>query len=69
MLVNRRGCIIEASLNNGIFNATHFLRWGGRKIFDCGIDSRDISWSLEDFRTFYENAHWRIDQVVRISEK
>jgi len=60
----RKGRVIEASLNNGIFNATHFLRFGGRKIFDYGIDSSAMSWKPQEFVDFYSRAVWRIDQIV-----
>lgn len=55
---------VEASLNDGIFNATHFIRFGGRKIFDTGIDSQEISWSINDFVSYYENTFWKIDQII-----
>lgn len=55
---------IEASLNNGRFNATHFLRFGVRKLFDCGIDSAEVSWNVKDFLAFYSKASWRVDQIV-----
>ncbi len=55
---------IEASLNDGIFNATHFIRFGGRKIFDTGIDSREVSWNEAEFVSFYEKSFWKIDQIL-----
>jgi len=64
ILSARRTRWLEASLNNGTFNATHFLRFGGRKIFDCGIDSEEVSWDIESFLAFYSQAYWRIDQIV-----
>ncbi len=63
-LITNRDRVIEASLNDGVFNATHVLRYGGRKIFDCGIDSEVISWRPKDFLDFYPSAFWLIDQVV-----
>lgn len=59
-----RNKFVEASLNDGIFNATHFIRFGGRKIFDTGIDSQEISWSINDFVSYYENTYWKIDQII-----
>ena len=55
---------IEASLSSGRFSATHFLRFGGRKLFDCGIDSAEVSWDIKDFMAFYSGAYWKLDQVV-----
>lgn len=54
---------IEVSLNDGTFNATHILQPRKNKVIDCGIDSRDVSWELEDFIEFYRFAHWKIDQI------
>lgn len=56
---------VEASLNNGMFNATHLVRFGGRKIFDIGIDSQEVSWKVEEFVSFYEMSFWKIDQIVK----
>jgi hypothetical protein len=55
---------IEASLNYGATNMTHFLEFGGRKIFDIGIDSAEVSSDPEEFLAFYAEAYWRIDQIV-----
>ena len=57
--------VYEVSLNNGFFNATHFLSFGGRKIFDIGIDSQEITWFPDDFISFYYQAYWIVDQVVK----
>lgn len=64
MLLGKAGHTIEASLNDGSFNATHLLTFEGRKIFDCGIDSAEVSWDIEVFSAFYSQAHWRVDQLV-----
>ncbi|HDP68906.1 MAG TPA: hypothetical protein ENN20_10485 [Candidatus Marinimicrobia bacterium] len=56
--------VIEVSLNNGFFNATHFLSFGGRKLYDVGIDSQDITWLPGDFASFYRGAFWKIDQII-----
>ena len=64
ILIASKAKTIEASLNNSAVNATHFLRFGGRKIFDCGIDSRSVSRDVEKFLSFYSQAYWRVDQIV-----
>ncbi len=54
---------IEASLNDGRFNATHFFILGRRKLFDCGIDSATVSWNIQEFLTFYLSVmtfHWNV---------
>lgn len=56
---------VEASLNDGIFNATHLIRFGGRKFFDTGIDSKEVSWKENDFLNFYTLANWKIDQIIK----
>jgi hypothetical protein len=58
------GYFVEASLNDGLLNATHILRFGGRKIFDIGIDSRESTWKPEEFADFYPRANWRLDQII-----
>lgn len=64
LLMQDHGRFVEASLNDGIFNATHFLRFGGRKVFDTGIDSVTVSWKKSDFLFHYSQAKWKIDQIV-----
>lgn len=64
LLLLFKGRTIEASLNNGIFNATHFLNYGGKKIFDCGIDDAPMSWYPQEFLAFYPKSIWGIDQIV-----
>ena len=54
----------EVSLNNGVFNATHFLRFGGRKIYDIGIDSQQSLWNISEFTAWYNEANWLVDQIV-----
>jgi len=64
IMINLQNHTIEASLNNGTFNATHFLRFGGRKVYDCGIDSADISWNIDEFLRHYPQAFWKIEQIA-----
>ncbi len=63
LILNKHTCY-EVSLNNGIFNATHFLRFGGKKIHDIGIDSKLCVWNKEEFSKMYPKAKWLIDQIV-----
>jgi len=65
ILFDRKTRWIEASLNDGTFNATHMLQSYGYQVMDCGIDSRDVRWRIEDFTAFYKDARWRIDQISR----
>ena len=46
------------------FRATHMLVFGGKKIFDTGIDSQETKWSPEEFVEFYPKAYWLIEQIV-----
>jgi AAA15 family ATPase/GTPase len=55
---------VEASLNNGKFNATHFIHLHKRRIIDCGIDSRDVIWTIKNFISYYRNAYWKLDQIL-----
>ncbi|MBN1218530.1 MAG: hypothetical protein JXM69_06370 [Anaerolineae bacterium] len=63
-LIQHKGKFVEASMSNGIFKATHILRFGGRKIFDTGIDSQEVTWTPQEFIDFYPKAYWMIEQVV-----
>jgi len=64
LLTADKNVVFEASLNNGVFNATHFLRFGGRKIYDIGIDSQQNVWNVSEFVEWYPKAMWLIDQIV-----
>ena len=64
ILSRHRKIFFEVSLANGYFCATHFLAFGGKKIYDTGIDSKDIKWSIDEFIGFYPSAIWRIDRVI-----
>ena len=63
-LTENKGKYVEASMNNNIFKATHMIIFGGRKIFDTGIDSQEISWKPQEFIEFYQKAHWLVEQIV-----
>lgn len=64
LLVANKGRVIEASLTNGYFNFTHFMDFGGRVIYDMGIDSEEVSRRPHEFLERYQNEWWRIDQIV-----
>lgn len=54
----------EVSLSNKYFRATHFMTFGGKKIYDTGIDSKDVKWTPNEFLEFYPRAFWKIDQII-----
>ncbi len=64
LLIKNKGRCIEASMSNGYFKATHMLAFGGRKIYDTGIDSEEVKWRSQEFIEFYSEAHWLIEQIV-----
>ena len=64
LLIQNKGKYIEASMCSACFRATHMLTFGGRKIFDTGIDSQEITWYPKEFVEFYPNAFWVIEQIV-----
>ncbi|MBI3787902.1 MAG: hypothetical protein HY276_06555 [Ignavibacteriales bacterium] len=64
LIAKEKHRVIEASLNNGTFNATHFLSFRQGKIVDTGIDSATAHWKPDDFLAFYPTAYWKIDQIV-----
>jgi len=63
-MVNKKDWYFEASLNDGYFNATHFLCFRGKRIYDTGIDSQDVKWKIGEFLELYPLAKWKIDQIV-----
>ncbi len=63
-ITQSKNVIFEASLCLGMFRATHFLRFGGKKLFDIGIDSKQITWLHSKFVKFYNKSYWIIDQIV-----
>lgn len=64
LLIKNKGRVIEASLTNGSFNFTHFMDFGGRVIYDLGIDSEEVSRKPLEFLQFYQDSWWRINQMV-----
>ncbi len=64
LVTKNKNNVYEISLNNGIFNATHFLSYGGKKIYDTGIDSKVTKWFPNEFISFYPRAFWIIDQII-----
>lgn len=64
LVTRNKNKVYEISLNNGVFNATHFLSYGGKKIYDIGIDSKEIKWFPNEFISFYSRAFWIIDQII-----
>ena len=63
-LVANKGRVIEASLIKGFFNFTHFMDFGGRVIYDMGIDSKEVSRRPHEFLERYQNEWRRIEQIV-----
>lgn len=64
LLIKENHRVIEASLNNGTFNATHFLSFRQNNIWDSGIDGAATPWKPDEFLAIYPEAHWKIDQIV-----
>jgi len=64
LLKKNKGRFIEASMSDGHFKATHMLVFGGRKIYDTGIDSQETKWSPQEFIDFYPMSHWLIERIV-----
>lgn len=59
-----QGHFVEASISDGLINATHILRFGGRKIFDIGVDSRESTWKPDEFAALYPRAFWEVEQII-----
>ena len=64
LLKAKRDSVFEVSLSNQFFKATHFIYFGGRKLFDTGIDSQETTWLPDEFLRFYPQAFWTIEQIV-----
>ncbi|MBN1213396.1 MAG: hypothetical protein JXA92_12550 [candidate division Zixibacteria bacterium] len=64
LITYRKGSVLEISMNTAYFKATHIVYFGGRKIFDMGIDSQTVTWTPKEFIAFYSQAYWSVDQVI-----
>jgi len=56
--------IFEAAMDNSSFRVTHFIEYSNGKIYDVGIDSKEVIRRKKDFIRHYLNAFWVIDQIV-----
>ena len=68
LLVKNKRIWIEACLNTRVFRCCHMMVFGGRKIFDIGIDSQEVTWKPDEFVKFYDKAYWEIEQIVPSDE-
>jgi len=59
-----KGKTFEVAINKGAFRFTHFIYFGGKLLYDTGIDSQEIKWKPQDFSDYYNSTFWQIDQVV-----
>ena len=63
-LKKQKNKIFETSLCLFQFRATHFIFWGGKKIFDTGIDSQEIKWKEKEFLDKYSESSWLVEQII-----
>lgn len=63
-LKSNKGKVFEVSLNNGFFRATHMIYWGGKILYDTGIDSVEIKWKSDEFKNHYDLSFWEVEQIV-----
>ena len=61
--MNRRK-MFEVAICKGSVRATHFIYFGGKLLYDTGIDSKEVKWKPQDFLNHYKHTFWKIDQVV-----
>jgi hypothetical protein len=64
LLKLNRGKVFEVSISNGFLKATHLIYWGGKILYDTGIDSIEIKWKADEFLENYILSYWEIEQVV-----
>lgn len=64
LILENEGKIVEVRLLLIAGYATHFIYSKSRRIFDMGIDGENRRVSQRYFNSFYENACWRLDQIV-----
>lgn len=64
LLTTNKEKVFEISMSTACFKATHIVYFGGRKIFDMGIDSQTVAWKPNEFLGFYPQAYWKIEQVI-----
>ncbi len=63
-LKQNKGKMFEVVIKHGAFRFTHFIYFGGKFLYDTGIDSQEIKWKPQDFSDYYNSTFWHIDQVV-----
>lgn len=63
-LIVNKGKMFEVAIVKSAFRATHFIYFGGKLLYDTGIDSQEIKWKPKDFLGYYNSTFWQIDQVV-----
>ena len=54
----------EVAICKDAFRATHFIYFGGKLLYDTGIDSKEVKWNPQDFLYHYKHTFWKIDQIV-----
>lgn len=59
-----KGKVFEVSLCLVFLRATHTISWGGKKIYDTGIDSQEIKWKESEFIEEYSESVWLIEQII-----
>ena len=63
LLKKESTAMIEASLNNGLFNSTHYIYWDDELIHDEGCDDEEYSCTEEQWLNYYPNALWIVNQI------
>jgi hypothetical protein len=55
--------VFEANLKLRGLNATHYIYYKKGKIYDEGIDEKNIRWKEDEFLNHYQSNKWVIDYV------
>ncbi|MFZ1289200.1 MAG: hypothetical protein WAR79_03890 [Melioribacteraceae bacterium] len=56
--------IYEVSFVKDEFCATHIIYFGGKLLYDTGIDSQEVKWKPIDFLNHYKLTYWKIFQII-----
>ena len=62
---NNTGKMFEVAIVKHGFRATHFIYFGGKLLYDTGIDSKEVMWKPNDFIDYYRNKSTSPKKSIR----
>lgn len=56
--------VIEANIQYGALNATHFIIYKDNEIIDEDIDGVETTWLIDEFINEYSSNYWFVDYLL-----